>query len=147
MKQTVDDVLRGTELATDGRDYRLLRLPADASALACEIVAETGLPFAGLIIDQDEATLLLRQDVYELFEARLRQARVSDERYRLITFTAALEPDLVGFLARVSEALAAAGVPILAYGAFSRDHILTPVWDYQRAMKALRQLQQEAGRG
>ena len=147
MTQTVDDVLRGTELAVDGRDYRLLRLPTAALALASAIIAEAGLPFAALVVDKDEATLLLRADVCEQYKARLRQASLSQERYRLITFTAALEPDLVGFLARVSEALAAAGAPILAYGAFSRDHILVPARDFQRAMTALRRLQQEAARG
>ncbi len=145
--QTVEQVLSRTEFRTDETEYRLLSLPTNGVTLAAAIMAETGEPFSALVIDQDEVSLLLRQEVYEQYAPRLRLAMLSDQSYRLITFEEALEPELIGFLARVGAALAAAGIPILAFAAYSRDHIFVPAEQHSRAMAALNALQNEARRG
>ena len=136
-----------TELVTDEQVYRMLCLPTNGVALAAAIVAEAGQAFCTLVIDKDEVTLLLRYDVYQTYATRLRMARISDENYRLITFEAVLEPDLVGFIARIGEALAEAGIPILAIAAYSRDHIFVPADEYSRALDALRIMQNDIRQG
>ena len=48
-----------------------------------------------------------------------------------------LDPDTVGFLARVAGILAEAGVPLMAYSSVERDYILVPSRLAQRAVEAL----------
>ncbi|MYD11338.1 MAG: ACT domain-containing protein [Chloroflexi bacterium] len=141
MTQSLAQVLASTGISSDGRDYRLLRLPANAIILAAGIMAESGIPFCAAIADKDEMSLLLRDDVVQEFAGRLRSAEISEQVYRLITFEAPLDPALVGFMAAVSQALADAEIPILAYAAYSRDHILVPSEQFEAAMRALTSLQ------
>ena len=141
MTQSLAQVLSSTDISSDGCDYRLLRLPAKAIILAAGIVAESAIPFCAAIADKDEMSLLLRNDVVEELAGRLRSADISETVYRLITFEAPLESSLVGFMAAVSKALAAAEIPILAYAAYSRDHIFVPSEQFDAAMRALTALQ------
>lgn len=147
MTQRVDLVLASTEIHTDGHVYRLLSLPPQDISLACAILAEAGQPVSAVVVDAYEVSLLLREDVMQRHDKRLRKATWSDACYHLITFSQALEPDLVGFLARVSTALANAGIPILALAAHSRDHILVPAADFTKAMAELHALQETIRRG
>ncbi len=142
MTQSAEQILGTAELYSDDAEYRILRLPANAITLGAGVVAEANLPFSALIADKDELTLLLPEAACQAFSKRLRFAQVSEQSYRLITFEAELEPTLVGFIAQVSAALAAAGIPILSFAAFSRDHIFVPAEDFQRALAALRALQE-----
>ena len=144
MSQTVDDVLRSAILYSDGRLYRLLKLPTSAIALAAGIVAEIGQPFCALVADKDEVTLLMPDEARADFRARLRQAEASEQAYRLITLDLALDPDLVGLIARLTEALAAVDIPILAFAAYSRDHLLVPAVDFDKAMRTLSDLHKES---
>lgn len=141
MTQTLAQVIASTKLTSDGHDYRLLRLPAAAIVLAAGIMAESGIPFCAAIADKDEMSLLARDDVLQEFARRLRLADISEQVYRQITFEAPLEPALVGFIATVSQALAEADIPILAYAAYSRDHIFVPSEQFDAAMQALAALQ------
>ena len=141
MTQTLEQVLASTGITSDGHDYRLLRLPASAITLAAGIMAESGIPFCAAIADKDEMSLLLRDDVQQEFARRLRSAEISEQTYRQITFEAPLEPSLVGFIAKISQSLAAADIPILAYAAYSRDHIFVPCNQFEKAMRALAELQ------
>ncbi len=147
MTQTAEQVLSSTAFHTDEQVYRVLRLPANAITLGAAILAEAGIAFSALLVDKDEVTLLLREDVHLNFSKRLHAASISEQSYRLITFAEALEPDLIGFIAHISDALAKANIPILAFAAFSRDHIFVPAEDYSKAMRTLRALQNEIRRG
>lgn len=147
MTQSAEQILGVAELYSDDAEYRILRLPANAITLGAGVVAEANLPFSVLIADKDELTLLLPEAACTAFSRRLRYAQVSEQTYRLITFDAELEPTLVGFIAQVSAALAAAGIPILSFAAFSRDHIFVPAEDFPRALDALRALQERLEQG
>jgi len=139
--QTLEQALASTGMYSDGQEYRLLRLPPSAIILAAGIMAESGIPFCAAIADKDEMSLLLRADVVQEFGKRLRSADVSEQVYRQITFEAPLEPSLVGFIAKISQALAEADIPILVYAAYSRDHIFVPSAHFDAAMQALTALQ------
>ena len=147
MRQTVDEALCGAALYTDGQAYRLLQLPPSAMTLAAGVLAEAALPFSALLADKDEVTLLLPDAACQEFARRLQHAEIGEQVYRLITFDIALESTLVGFMARVSGALAGAGIPILTYAAFSRDHIVVRAQDFDASMRALEALQQAAAQG
>ncbi len=142
MSQTVDEVLRNCEFRSDEHSYRLLKLPANGITVAAAIVAEASLPFSSMLADQDEVTMLLPDEVCQEFQRRLKMATLSEVVYRLITVDAILEPDLVGLIARVSRSLAEAGIPVLVFAAYSRDHIFVPVDSFDKALAALKSLQE-----
>ena len=144
MNQNAEQILRSAKLYSDGHNYKLLRLPAQAMTLAAGIVAEASLPFSALIVDKDEVSMMLPQDVCEEFEKRLRMAEVSELDYRLVTIDVVLAPDLVGFLALVSASLAKAGIPLLSFAAYSRDHFFVPAPQIDAALEALKSLQVSA---
>lgn len=110
---------------------------------AAGVLAQMREPFSALIVDKDEVTLVIADDLLEEYARRLKESEVS-EPYRLITFDGALEPTLIGFIAAISKALADAGVPILPLAAFQRDHILVPAAQFEAAWSALQKLQQRS---
>jgi hypothetical protein len=65
-----------------------------------------------------------------------RDARV-EPGFRLVTLDVELQWDVVGYLARVTEILAAEGISVGALSAFSRDHLLIKQADLGRALRAL----------
>lgn len=144
MAQTVDQALASATLYTDDTLYRMVRLPANALVAAAGILAEIGEPFGALLLDKDEVTLVLAAEDLAEYARRLPGHTAAADEYRLITFDVELEPDLVGFMARVSQALAGAGVTIMPFAAFSRDHLLVPSAQFEQAQAALRHLQAAA---
>jgi hypothetical protein len=139
---TAAQVFASAALYTDGIDYRLVHLPRSALPAAAGLLAEIGTPFCALIADKDEVTLLLSQLIWERVSARFPDHRLADP-YRLITFDLPLNPELVGFLALVSDLLARVSVSILAISAFERDHIFVPAPLFQTAWNALRAAQSQ----
>jgi hypothetical protein len=140
MTQTVEQALIDAKPYTDGRAYVLVRLRPQAIMLAASVIAELSEPFCALVVDKDELTLLIPADALASFAQRLRDHAVSETSYRLITLDVALDPSLVGFLARISRALADAGVSIVAFGAYSRDHLLVPVSQFDKAWATVKTL-------
>lgn len=138
---SVDEALAAASLYSDEVDYRLVRLPPAAITVAAGVLAEVGAPFAALLVDKDEVTLMIDADALEDFGPRLRDHIASESAYRLITFDVELAPTLTGFVATISRALADADISILAFAAFSRNHFFVPAADFDRAMTTLQQLQ------
>jgi hypothetical protein len=60
--------------------------------------------------------------------------------WKILTFDAVLPFDLVGFLAKISKALAEENISILAISSFSTDHILVREKDLDRAIEKLESL-------
>ena len=140
MTQSAKATLRDAILYSDGVTYILLKLPPDAITLAAGVVAEAAQPFCALIVDKDEVTLMLPETAFDKRMRRLRRSTFSAEVYRLITFDIELPLTLVGFMAFVSGALAEAGIPILTYASFSRDHVFVREADFEAAMRTLGEL-------
>lgn len=141
MPQTVEQALQAAQLYTDEIEYRLVHLPSRAIMAAAGVIAEIGEPFAALLVDKDEVTLVIPAEAVEVYERRLREHRLSEATYRLITFDLELEPTLTGFMARIAAAMAAAQIPILPFAAFSRDHLLVPSMQFDAAWATLKTLQ------
>lgn len=142
MPQTLSDALQQTTFITTDDTYRLIKLPANAVSAAAGIIAEISEPFCVLIVDQHEVTLLIPNDAVEDFTPRMRDHQLG-ETYRLITADAILEPDLLGFMAAVSTALAEAGVGVFPYAAYTRDHIIVPNAQLDQALKTLDALKKQ----
>ncbi len=137
MAQTLEQALKDAKLYTDGKVYVLLRLHPRAIVLAASVIAELAEPFSALVVDKDEVTLLIPADAIEAFAPRFRDYRVSEAKYRLITLDVALDLSLVGFMAVISRALADAGVTILPFAAYTRDHLLVPSEEFDKAWSTL----------
>ena len=83
-----------------------------------------------------EVTLVVDATGFDAISPALADSRI-ERGFRLLTFTAAMDFSVVGFLAEVSRVLAQAGIPIIALSSFSRDHLLVKQDDLADALKAL----------
>ena len=106
-------------------------LPADLRALE--------RPPAMVAREGGETTLLVRAEELEGLLARHPAARVEAD-LRWIRFELPMGWELVGFLALVTGRLAAAGVPIGALSAYSRDHLFVAEKKLEPALRVLREL-------
>ena len=139
---SADAALKRAVLETDDQTYALIHLPANGIMAAAGVLAQIAHPFTALIVDRHEVTLIIPEDYLEDFADRLRDHRRDPPSYRLITFNIPLDSALVGFMARISTALAAAQISILPLAAFERDHILVRSEQFDAAIHTLRQLQE-----
>ena len=89
-----------------------------------------------LLKDAREVTLLLEEDDWRAMRHAARDAR-AEGGFRLVTLDIELQWNVAGYLARVTEILAAAGVSVGALSAFSRDHLLVRQDDLAAALRAL----------
>jgi hypothetical protein len=100
-----------------------------------ELSPRTGSNFM-LLRDPYEVTLLLEEDDWRAMRHAARDAKV-EGGFRLVTLDVELPWNVVGFLARVTEILAGAGVSVGALSSFSRDHLLIKQDDLGTALRVL----------
>ena len=127
------------QLYTDERPYAVASLPRDQMRAATILFGGLAEPFAAMIVDKDEITIVMHEMDWSLGGRGLPGARTASD-FRLITFDLALDLDTVGFMAVVSRLLAEAGISFLPVAAYSRDHILVHARDAERAWQALSDL-------
>jgi len=89
-----------------------------------------------LLRDARETTLLVEEEDWRAMRHAARDAR-AEGGWRLVTLDLELPWDVVGYLARVTAILAAAGIPVGALSAFSRDHLLVKQDDLGHALRVL----------
>jgi hypothetical protein len=89
-----------------------------------------------LLRDAHEVTLLLEEDDWRTMRHAARAARV-EGNFRLVTFDVELPWDTVGYLARITDILASAGISVGALSSFSRDHLLIKQDGLAKALRAL----------
>jgi hypothetical protein len=140
MPQTLNDALKQAALYSDNCLYRFVKLPNNAITAAAGVVAEIGNPFTALLADKDEVTLMIEAEGFEQYKKRLLNHEVSNIRYRLITFDVELESSLVGFMAQISLALAEAGISMMPFAAYTRDHLFVSEADFESAITVLENL-------
>lgn len=133
---TAETLFKQAALYTDNIDYAVIHLPPAATVAGAAVLAEAAHAFSVLIVDKDEVSLVMPQNLWEDYAPRLPQHRV-ETGFRLITFDLPLEFDVIGFMALVSRVLAEANVSLLAISAFSRDHVLVPSKQFGTAWDAL----------
>jgi hypothetical protein len=92
--------------------------------------------FGFVVCDGWETTaLVLEEDL-----GRFPEPERIERGFSVLTLDAPMAWDVVGVLALVTEALAAAGIPAGACAAFRRDHLLVPAARLEEALTALRPL-------
>ena len=100
-----------------------------------ELSPRADAPFM-ILRDTYEVTLVIEEEDWRRIRHSLRDAKV-ESGYRLLTLDIELPWDTVGYLARVTAILAAAGISVGALSSFSRDHLLIKQEDLPRALKEL----------
>lgn len=87
--------------------------------------------------DRWEVTLILDEEDFAAMKHVVRDSSI-EKGFRMLSFDADLEFDVVGFMARIASILAGKGISILPISSFSRDHVLVRQFDLAKALKALR---------
>ena len=87
------------------------------------------------ISDKNETTVIV-----ELSKMEPDDIIEADDGWKIITFDIVLAFTVVGFLAKISAALADSGISIFAISAYSRDHILVKEENLNKAVKKLETL-------
>lgn len=140
MSQSLEDAIKQAELYSDGYRYCFIKLAPNAITAAASVIAEAGNPFAAMLVDKDEVTLMIQEEDFEQFKKRLLDHELSETRYCLITFDIVLDSSLVGFMAKISLALAEAKISIMPFAAYSRDHLFVPEDSFEQAISVLENL-------
>lgn len=116
-------LLRQMRLQVRPERFALVGMHPRERPVALRLLGLVQSPFLQLISEPQQLTLLLPERDWNELRPAFAQASVQAP-LRVISFGLDLPPDLVGFMATVSAALAQAGVPLLAVCAFSQDHLL-----------------------
>jgi hypothetical protein len=135
---SVDELLRETRVQVAPATYvviglrlkdweRLLENP--------ELSPRADAPFM-ILRDAHEVTLVIEEEDWRRIRHAARDAKI-ETGYRLVTLDIELPWSTVGYLARVTEILAAAGISVGALSAFSRDHLLIKQDDLGKALRVL----------
>lgn len=140
MPLSLVDALKQAVLYSDDYRYCFVKLPPNAITAAASVVAEAGNPFTALLVDKDEVTLMIEEEDFEQYKKRLLNHEVSETFYRLISFDIVLDSSLVGFMAKISLALAEAEISIMPFAAYSRDHLFVSEANFEQAISVLENL-------
>ena len=137
-EEAVADLLRRTKVEVAPAAYFLIGLRHEDWQRLLEnpeLSPRGTAPFM-LLRDEHEVTLLLDESDWKTVRHAARDARVEGE-FRLVTFNVELGWHVVGYLARITEILARAGISVGALSAFSRDHLLIKQHDLGAALRVL----------
>ncbi len=140
MEQTseIAELLSKTRVEVGAETYFLISLRHEDWARLLEnpeLSPRGDAPYM-LLRDRYEVTLLLDETDWRTMRHAARDARV-EGGFRLVTFDLELDWNVVGYLARVTEILAEAGVSVGALSAFSRDHLLIKQDELGTALRVL----------
>lgn len=92
--------------------------------------------------DRWEVTIVVDDDDFANLRPGIGGAP-SESGFRLLSFDAEMNFDVVGFMAAVASVLAEADISILPFSSFRRDHVLVRQEDLAAALKAFRGLVDE----
>jgi uncharacterized protein len=137
-KADVAELLRKTRVEVAPATYFLIGIRHQDWAHLLqnpELSPRGDAPFM-LLRDEHEVTLLLDETDWRTMRHAARDARI-EGGFRLLTLNLELDWSVVGYLARVTEILAAAGISCGALSAFSRDHLLIKQDDLGAALRVL----------
>jgi hypothetical protein len=115
------------------REKATIKFTVDRSRYVIEklkTVPEFSDKIFSVIKDKNEITVVAKEGV-EL------EPLAEEEFFKLITFDVKLPFHLTGFFSHVSSLLAKKSIPLLAFSAYSTDHILVREEDLDRAVEVL----------
>jgi len=137
-EKTISDLLRETRIEVVPTTFVLVGLSHQNWTRLLEnpeLSPRPGSPFL-IFRDGREVTLLLEEDDWQRIRHIVRDAKM-ERGFRLVTLDIELPWNVIGYLARVTAILAAAGIPVRALSSFSRDHLLIKQDDLGKALRVL----------
>jgi hypothetical protein len=138
IERTIDDLLRETKIEVSPATFALIGISHhDWSRLLENPELSPRVDAVFMILrDDKQVTLLIEEEDWQRIRYSLRDAKV-ERGFRLLTFDLELPWNVVGYLARVTEILAAAGISVGALSSFSRDHLLIKQDQLGNALRVL----------
>ncbi|HYP52281.1 MAG TPA: ACT domain-containing protein [Pyrinomonadaceae bacterium] len=138
MDTDVEEMLRRTRVEVAAATFVLVGLRPEDWHRLLENPELSPRAEAGMMLLRDgrEVTLLVEEEDWRVMRHAARDAR-TEGGFRLVTLDIELGWHVVGYLARVTSILAAAGVSVGALSAFSRDHLLVKQNDLPKLLRAL----------
>jgi hypothetical protein len=133
----LQEAVAQTHLSTDGYGYIFLCFPLGQWETAQQWLISSNTPIFCTLRDDREFSLMLKQEHWKIAPPTLKKAASVSPIYSRITFDVVLGFDLVGYLNVMTQVLASINIPILAFSAFSRDHIFIQQADFERAYAVL----------
>jgi uncharacterized protein len=137
-QDSVADLLRQTRVEVAPATYAIVGvIHQDWTRLLenPELSPRADAPFM-ILRDTHEVTLVIEADDWKRIRHAIRDAKV-ETNYRLVTLNVVLPWNTLGYLARVTEILAAANISVGVLSSFSRDHLLIRQDDLGKALKTL----------
>jgi uncharacterized protein len=137
-EKTVSDLLRETVVEVFPATFVLLGLSLQNWGRVLEnpeLSPRAESPFL-VFRDARQVTLLIEESDYRRIQHLVRDAKI-EHGFRLITLDIELPWSVIGYLARVTDILAASGISVGALSSFSRDHLLIKQDDLGRALRVL----------
>ena len=125
VEKTVSDLLRETKIEVSPATFVVIGITHQDWARLLENPELSPRVDAVFMIlrDDKEVTLMMEDDDWQRVRHAVRDAKIERD-FRLLTFNVELPWNVVGYLARITEILAAAGISVGALSSFSRDHLL-----------------------
>lgn len=120
--ETAESLLSRARIVVRPERFALVGLPGDQLAPALVVLATDPPRFASVVAEPDVTSLVVAEDLWSEMDWEFPGARV-ERGYRVITFDLEMGWEIVGFLATVASLLAAAGIPLGAICAYTRDHL------------------------
>ncbi|MBN1992939.1 MAG: hypothetical protein JW953_09545 [Anaerolineae bacterium] len=119
-------ILAQTKLTLRPGEFVLIGLePDQRPQVEADLVNLNG-DFWQYLVEPDVLTLLLKDDDWAHLEPRYPYAKIAGP-FCIFTFSVAMDWDVVGFLAAVTNVLARVGVPLGAVCGYYRDHLFISV--------------------
>ena len=137
-ESSVDELLRETRVRVAPATYVVISLRhQDWERLLDNpgLSPRADAPFM-ILRDAHEVTLVIEEDDWRRIRHAVRDAKI-ETGFRLVTLDIELPWSTVGYFARVTEILAAAGISVGALSSFSRDHLLIKQDDLGSALRVL----------
>ncbi len=133
-----ENILRSARAEVAAETFTLVSIQKAvwATLLEDQALSPRGTAPFMIFSDNHEVTMLLDEIDFGTLRHAVRDAKV-EGGFRMMTFDTVMDFTVVGFLARVTQILAEAGIPVVALSAFSRDHLLVKQTDLAAALKAL----------
>jgi len=138
VQKRASELLRATRVEVAPANYALIRIRHQEWTRVLEnpeLSPRADAPFM-IFRDQREVTLLIEEDDWNRIRHAVRDAK-AEGGLRLVTLDIELSWNVVGYLAQVTNILAAAGLSVGAVSSFSRDHLLIKQNDLGSALRVL----------
>ena len=137
--QKLVSLLAQTKIKALPDHYAIISLPLEERKAAKEACRHVSAAFFSLTFSPYEITLVIPLVSWEGIRERFRRFEIASP-YRVIILDIALDLEVVGYLAVISEALAQKGISVYALSTYLKDVLLVKASDLPAALEVLEKL-------